>query len=275
MIVMRIFQRPFFTLIALAIASSIFSYGPPDNWAVLPFEVGASLDCDLGDFAAKKYSAELSKTPQYQAIGSDVIDRALLETNLRLPIRDKFKIIRLGESLKCYSIVTGKIDSIKVEKAADGLEKATATLTVKVHDTVSGEIVNSAEVAATSSAAESDYCPSETLSREAVEQAVFEANREILAHTLNEAYVQNVVKNEAVISLGASNGYREGLRVVIRRGPNFVCFGRVIRVETDSATIKATFKEGPHRTKGDQKGLCAEDRVRPIIENKPVVKKKG
>ena len=249
------------TLTILTIAT--LSYSIIKNpWAILKFENETNHKTeDYGQFVANRFAIEISKKPKITTISNDIINNALHETHIRYPICDKFKYIRLGTELKTFTLVKGTIKRIEFEKIGETPRCAKVTLEARVYDTVSGLCVNGSDVVANSSQADGNSTK-ESLIKEALEQAAFQAAKEISTSTLAVAYVQNPMRCKAVISLGLASGYCKGLKVIIRRGRSFVAVGKVDSVNTDQAVISIT---GGIETGAFTKGLSPQDRVRPII----------
>jgi hypothetical protein len=215
----------------------------------------------LGEQATNAITQALLDTQVYDVRPIEESKQKMADLGLRAPLSEA-ELDRLGEAMGVGGVVFGEVRSAGVRKLTRS-SQGEVTLMVAIYDIATGTIRNGTITTGKSSFSGGEIGP-EKLIDEALNQAAYQAVKEIKSNRPITGIVQSVQGKDVAIRVGETSGVRENMKfVVIREGQRvgIIKAGRVSKVFTDGQ-----LEEGQART-GDRilqvfeipaKGLAVE-----------------
>jgi len=217
-------------------------------WAVIDFDNHSGYGGnEVGRQASDALVVELGKSNHYDVTPRDDIDSGMTTLGQSYPL-DTIGLQKLGRQIGVDGMVTGEVASVQFSNSP---RRATATVVVRVVDTVTGELINGALVQGTSTPRPISSHDDDSLVNQAIDNAAFLAVRQIQAFTLPKATVLN---NEDEVSIllnkGSRDGLYEGLNMIVLRNGSEVGRIRVTNVSADQSDAVVTRRLYGSRKRG-------------------------
>lgn len=226
--------------------------------AVLDFGVLASnvrSSAILGRNATDALVVEMTRTGQFDVETRTTVNQQLQELGLNQPLNNN-GIQKLGQSLAVTAVVSGDITNVSF---TDNPRRARVTISVRLTDVISGELINGAIATGYSQAPPPGMTPDdETLVTQALSDAAFNAVKTVNEYTLPAATVLLVRDTtEVTLNRGARDGMQPGMEMTVVRGNVKVAKLRITTVNsTDSIAAVVDFG----------KGIQPQDKARAIFK---------
>jgi hypothetical protein len=247
---------------------------PPLNVYVLDFnnktKVGGAL---LGRVAAAQVALQLAESENWDPVPDSQVQRRIQDLGLRPPF-DRVARIKIAEGVEAEAVVYGYITDARVGE--DPREKSAISAIVRiqvvVEDMATGALVNGAVATGESTARMGFTGDADVLLEEALGKAAYRAREFMDRFRLPEGTVLNTTvvgtdgtDLDALINIGARQGVRRGMEMVVTRRGQLVGRVRTTNVDADVTTARAL---------ENTQGIRPEDRVRAIFsfEDFPTVK---
>ncbi len=215
--------------------------------AVVPFDNRSHFgDETLGQEAAQAVTVELRERLLLDVLPSADVELEMHDLDLKAPLSDS-ELIRLASELEVTTVVTGEVRSVELRNEPDG-RRARVTLAVLVFDRVAEDTVNGALVEVVGPAMTN--ADDAAVVRKALEQAAFEAVREMRTHPTITATVLWNREDTVYVSAGSRAGLTNGTQMaVIRSGQRL---GLVEITSADPLGAYAKLVSGPPLRPGDR-----------------------
>lgn len=217
----------------------------------------------LGRSAAAALILEMKAADQWDVVRESVVQDGINRLNLQRPF-DRVDLARLAADpgVAAAQVVTGEILSARVtERPA----QASVTVSVRVMDVASRELINGAVVTASSASRPGYSGGTDVLLDEAINKAAFLARESLGRFQLPEGTVMNTTvvgtRYDALLNIGARQGVKVGMRFVVLRGRDLVGRAQVSTVDPDKSVASVV---------DNYRGVKPEDRVRAIYESPQV-----
>ncbi len=197
-------------------------------WAVVPFgNTSGYGGSEVGVQAADGFVVELSKTNKYDVVSRADTNAAIANDDLVEPL-DNIGLQKLSRDLGSDAVATGTVETVTF---SDNPRRATVSVVVEVVDRISGELINGA-VASGTSTPRPIPTDDDTLVNQAVENADFDAVRQITTFNLPRATVL-LHRDPGTVTLnkGTQDGIFDGLSMLVTRNGS-----EVGRVQVSDAT---------------------------------------
>ena len=178
---------------------------------------------------------ELGKSNKYDVLPRAQTQQAIADLGMTEPL-DTIGLQKLARSLEADAVATGEVASVVFR---NNPRRATVTLIVRVVDRISGELINGAVAKGTSTPRPIATNDDDSLVNQAIENADFEAVRQISAFNLPRATVLiHRDPNHVTLNKGSQEGLYDGLKMLVTR--NGAEVGRIQVVHRRSGRGGAT-----------------------------------
>jgi len=236
--------------------------GGPLTVYVLDFNnettVGGQL---LGRVAAAQMSLQLTESANWDVVPDAQVQKRIQDLNLKPPF-DRIARAQIAQGIDADAVVYGKIKEVRVSGGPN--PQAFVHVNVIVEDITTGSLINGAMVEGLSTPRMGFTGDSDILIEEALGKAAFRARERMDRFRLPEGTVLNTtvvgtVDNpelDALINIGARQGVRRGMEMIVTRQKQPVGTLKVTSVDSDISTGRVT---------SNQQGVKPEDRVRAIF----------
>lgn len=211
----------------------------------------------LGNFATTAVSNELEGQGRFQFVAARDVARVAEEEGLKAPY-DQIANARIAAKVGASNIVTGEIAFVKSDTKG-GAKTVRVGLKVRVLEASSGDLLNGAAQVGTAVArpGQDEY----SLIEEATRNAAVLAAKEVMAYTLPEGIVLNLVGGhgsevQVLINKGSRDGIKEGMQMIVFRDKQRV--GKIQVTATLVSDSEAKILENNY-------GFQPEDKVRAIF----------
>jgi hypothetical protein len=227
----------------------------PPLVAVLEFAVvpRSGSPAILGRAATDAVVLEMTRTGRFDSVPRAQMEQQMKASDLSIPLSNN-DVQRLGQAIGSDYVAYGEITEIAFTEKP---RRARVTLSVRLTDTLTGELANGAIQVGTSSV-KTESTDDDTLIQQAITDAAFSVVRTMNNYRPAEATVL-LVRGGSEVSLnqGSRDGISRGQEMVVMRGGRYVGRIRVSSVgDTDS---RAEVREGGN-------GIRPEDRARAIFK---------
>ena len=204
-----------------------------NRWAVLDFQArGPLASPEVSRDATDSVVLELSQLSRYDVFSRDESAQALKSLGLAAPL-SVISERRLGRQLGAGAVVTGEAEAVILPAKP---RRVQVTLSIRVRDTHTGELINGARVAGLSEPGHAPGADVPALEEEAATNAAFMAVAQMSQFALPRASVLMLEDPRTVLlSHGSQEGLTAGLRMVVTRFGERIGVVRVTRVEADQA----------------------------------------
>jgi hypothetical protein len=199
-------------------------------WAVVPFENESGYgQADIGVQASDGFVVELSKTNKYDVVSRSDTQQAISSNGLVEPL-DTIGLQQLSRDLDADAVATGTVKTIAF---TSNPRRAIVSVVIRVVDKISGELINGAVATGTSTPRAIPDNDDDALVDQAIENADFDAVKQITTFNLPRATVL-IHQDPGTVTLnkGTQDGLYNGLNMLVTRNGSEV--GRV-RVSDASA----------------------------------------
>ncbi len=202
----------------------------PATWGVLDFENHSGYGgAEVGRIASDAFVVELANSNRYNLLTRQETQQGLGNLGLTLPL-DVIGLQKLGRELGANAVATGEVATISFSSHP---RQATASVIVRVVDSLTGELINGALAQGVSNPRAISTNDDDALVNEAINNAAFAAVKQITTFNLPYATVLASRDQDSVLlNKGTRDGLYNGLNMVVTR--NGVEVGR-IRVSNTSA----------------------------------------
>jgi TolB-like protein len=227
----------------------------PPLVAVLEFAVvpRSGSPAILGRAATDAVVLEMTRTGRFDSVPRAQMEQQMKASDLSIPLSNN-DVQRLGQAIGSDYVAYGEITEIAFTEKP---RRARVTLSVRLTDTLTGELANGAIQVGTSSV-KTESTDDDTLIQQAITDAAFSVVRTMNNYRPAEATVL-LVRGGSEVSLnqGSRDGISRGQEMVVMRGGRYVGRIRVSSVgDTDS---RAEVRKGGN-------GIRPEDRARAIFK---------
>ncbi|HTE20552.1 MAG TPA: hypothetical protein VK689_19470, partial [Armatimonadota bacterium] len=220
--------------------------------------VGGAL---LGRVAAAQMSLHLSESANWNVIPDAQVQRRIQELGLKQPF-DRIDRVRIANGAEASAIVYGSITDVVVTGGAT--PQALTKIQVLVEDVQTGRLINGAVTEGRSTPRMGFTGDADVLIEEALGKAAFRARDMMDTFRLPEGTVLNttivgegdVQDLVALINVGARQGARRGMRMVVTRQREVVGELKLVNVDSDISTGQVL---------SNTQGVRPEDRVRAVF----------
>lgn len=220
--------------------------------------VGGTL---LGKVAAAQVSLQLSESTSWSVIADAQVQRRIQELNIRPPF-DRVNRVQIADGIDAQAIVYGNITQARVTGGAS--PQAYVRLEVVVEDKRTGTLINGANVDGLSTPRMGYTGDADILLEEALGKAAYKAREFMDRFRLPEGTVLNTTvvgsvespELDALINIGARQGVRRGMELIVTRQREPVGRAKVVSVDSDVSTARVV---------ENVQGVRPEDRVRAIF----------
>ena len=222
-------------------------------------KVGGAL---LGRVAAAQMSLQLSESQNWDVVPDAQVQRRIQDLGIRQPF-DRVNRVNIGTGIDATAVVFGTITDARVTSGAT--PQAYVTIQVLVEDLNTAVLINGATTEGISTAKVGFTGDSDVLLEEALGKAAFKAREFMDRFRLPEGTVLNttvvgeggeVQDLDALINIGARQGVRRGMEMIVTRQRDVVGRIKVVSVDSDIST---------GRVVTNTQGVRPEDRVRAIF----------
>ncbi len=240
--------------------------------AVVPFDNRSRFGAEtLGQEAAEAVTVELRERLLLDVLPGTDVELVMHDLSLKVPLSDS-ELVRLATELEVTMVVAGELRAVDLRDGRGG-RRAHVTLAVVLFDRVAEDTVNGALVDVVGPAvADGDDM---TLVRKAIEQAAFEAVREMRTRPTITATVLWNREDTVYVSAGSRAGLKPGTQMaVIRSGQRL---GLVEITSADPLGAYARLVSGPQLRPGDRLRAIYRlpSRVRAPLSERVAKKKRG
>ena len=215
--------------------------------AVVPFDDRSRFPLDtMGEEAAQAVSVELRERLLLDVLPSADVQMVMRDLGLTSPLTDP-ELIRLSSELEVTMVVAGEVRRAEVTQNRSG-RRGEVTLAVRLFDRVAEDAINGALVQANSPyLADADDT---TLVRKALEQAAFQAVREMRTRPSITATVLWNRDDVVYVSAGSRAGLATGMHMAVIRGGQRI--GLVEITSAEPLGAYARLVSGPQLQSGAQ-----------------------
>ena len=221
-------------------------------------QIGGQL---LGRVAAAQVSLQLSESNNWNVAPDSQVQRRIQELGLRQPF-DRVSRVQIANGVDATEVVYGDITDARVTTTPD--TRAYVKLQVVVEDIRTGELINGAVAEGYSTPRMGFSGDADVLLEEALGKAAFKAREFMDKFRLPEGTVLNTTvigegptaNTDAMINIGARQGVRPGMTMIVTRQRDVVGRVRVTSVDADISTARV-IETG--------QGVRPEDKVRAIF----------
>jgi hypothetical protein len=225
--------------------------------AVLDFGVlapGVRSTAILGRSATDAVVIEMTRSGRYDVTPRTQLNQQLQDLGLSQPLNNN-GLQKLGQALGVDLIASGDVTNIGFTEKP---RRAKVSVSVRLTDVVSGELVNGAIETGYSSIPPAGMQPDdESLINQAISDAAYNAIKTVNNYTLPEATVLLTTADEVSLNRGSRDGLQTGQEFVITRGKE-----RVGKIQL--SLVSATTSIGKVIDIG--KGIKPEDRARAVFK---------
>jgi len=211
----------------------------------------------LSNFATTAVSNELEGQGRFQFVAARDVARVAEEDGVKAPY-DQVALSRIASKLGASSIVTGEVAFVRSDTKG-GAKTVRVGLKVRVTEANSGDLLNGAAQIGTAVArpGQDEY----SLIEEAARNAAVLAAKEVMAYTLPEGIVLNLVGGkgsevQVLINKGSRDGIKDGMQMIVFREKQRV--GKIQVTATLVSDSEAKILENNY-------GFQPEDKVRAIF----------
>jgi hypothetical protein len=221
--------------------------------------VGGSL---LGRIAAAQVSLQLSESAAWDVVPDAQVQRRIQDLNLRPPF-DRVDRARIASGVDADAALYGTITHARVSSGAN--PTAYVRMRVLVEDVRTGTLISGVVMDGTATAREGDSVSADRLLEEAFGKAAFRG-RELMDRARQPegtVLVTTVVggadrpRLDALVNIGARQGVRRGMRMLVTRQGVPVGTLRITTVDSDVSTGRIT---------ENIQGVRPEDHVRGLLD---------
>ncbi|MCC2670795.1 MAG: hypothetical protein K0Q72_3266, partial [Armatimonadetes bacterium] len=221
-------------------------------------KVGGQL---LGRLAAAQTSLQLSESDNWFVIPDAQVQRRIQELNLQTPF-DRPARVQIANGIDATGAVYGSVLEARV--TGQPTPQAYVKLQVVVEDITTGVLINGAVAEGASTPRMGFTGDADILLEEALGKAAFKARESMDRFRLPEGTVLNTTvvggvdgrEMEALMNIGARQGVRRGMEMIVTRQRQLVGRMKVVAVDADIST--GTVLE-------NTQGVRPEDRVTAIF----------
>jgi hypothetical protein len=221
-------------------------------------KVGGAL---LGRVAAAQISLQLSESQNWDVVPDAQVQRRIQDQGLKQPF-DRPNRVAIATGVDATAVVYGSITEARVTGAP--APQAYVSVQVLVEDVGTGVLINGAIVDGLSTPRMGFTGDADVLLEEALGKAAFKAREFMDRFRLPEGTVLNTtvvgegndLDLEALINIGARQGVRKGMELIVTRQREVVGRAKVVSVDSDISTARVTT---------NTQGVRPEDRVRAIF----------
>jgi len=221
-------------------------------------KVGGAL---LGRVGAAQMSLQLSESQNWDVVPDAQVQRRIQEQGLKQPF-DRVNRVTIATGVDATAVVYGSITEARVTGAP--APQAYVSVQVLVEDVSTGVLINGAIADGVSTPRMGFSGDADVLLEEALGKAAFKAREFMDRFRLPEGTVLNTtvigegndLDLEALINIGARQGVRKGMEMIVTRQREVVGRARVVAVDSDISTARVTT---------NTQGVRPEDRVRAIF----------
>lgn len=223
--------------------------------------VGGAL---LGRMAAAQVSIQLSESQNWDVVPDAQVQRRIQDLGLRPPF-DRVARVQVGSGVDAAAAVYGDVSDARVtdsKVAGQATTIAFVRIKVMVEDLSTGVLMNGAIAEGSSTPRVSFNGDADVLLEEALGKAAFKAREFMDRFRLPEGTVLNTTvvgtgqELDALINIGARQGVRRGMEMIVTRQKQLVGRCRVVAVDSDISSA---------RVFANTQGVRPEDRVRAIF----------
>ena len=185
------------------------------TWAVVNFVNNSGYGGnEVGIEASDGFVVELGKSNRYDVLPRSQTLATIRDLGLTEPL-DTIGLQKLARSLEADAVATGEVGSVTFSKSP---RRATVTIILRVVDRASGELINGAIAQGTSNARAVASNDDDALVNQAIENADFDAVRQISGFNLPRATVL-IHRDPQTVTLnkGTQDGLYNGLRMLVSR----------------------------------------------------------
>lgn len=215
----------------------------------------------LGKVAAAQVSLQLSESNNWNVAPDAQVQRRIQELNLRQPF-DRVARVQIASGVDATEVVYGDITDARVTTSPD--TRAYVKIQVLVEDIRTGELVNGAIADAYSTPRMGFSGDADVLLEEALGKAAFKAREFMDRFRLPEGTVLNTTvigsgpteTTDALLNIGARQGVRRGMIMIVTRQRDVVGRLRVTNVDSEITTARVI---------ENNLGVRPEDRARAIF----------
>lgn len=221
-------------------------------------KVGGAL---LGRVAAAQLSLQIAESPNWDVVPDAQVQRRIQELGLKAPY-DRVDRVQIGTGIDANAVIYGTVTDARVTTGAS--PQAYAAIQVFVEDLGTGVLINGAVAEGSSTPRPGASGDADVLLEEALGKAAFKAREFMDRFRLPEGTVLNttvvgegdVQDLDALINIGARQGVRRGMEMIVTRQREVVGRVKVVSVDADISTVRVT---------SNTQGVRPEDKVRAIF----------
>lgn len=221
-------------------------------------KVGGAL---LGKVAAAQMSLQLSESQNWDVVPDAQVQRRIQDLGLKAPF-DRVDRVNIGTGIDATSAVYGAITEARV--STGNQPQAYVNIQVFVEDLNTGVLINGATAEGFSTPRAGFSGDADLLLEEALGKAAFKARESMDRFRLPEGTVLNttvvgegdVQDLDVLINIGARQGVRRGMELIVTRQREVVGRIKVTSVDSDISTARVI---------SNQQGVRPEDKVRAIF----------
>lgn len=222
-------------------------------------KVGGAL---LGRVAASQMSIQLSESQNWDVVPDAQVQRRIQDLHIKPPF-DRVNRVQIATGIDATAVVYGQITEARISTGAN--PQAYVSVQAFVEDVSTGVLINGA-IADGASTPKPGYAgDADVLLEEALEKAAFKAREFMDRFRLPEGTVLNttvigegsdVRDLDALINIGARQGVRRGMEMIVTRQREVVGRVKVVSVDSDISTARVV---------SNSQGVRPEDKVRAVF----------
>lgn len=210
----------------------------------------------LARLATDAVVIELSKSSRFDVVTRAQMDARMKELDIASPLNNTERS-RLGEALQADAMIDGAVKAVQL-RGEGATRRAAVTVVVRMIDQASGEVINGAVQTGHSNARVGAAVDDDRLISEAINNAAFQAVREIIDYIIPEATIQNTIRtDEVMLNKGARDGIRVGMRMIVTRDREII--GEIEVRQTDPNNSTASVVKYT-------RGIRPEDKARAVFD---------
>jgi hypothetical protein len=234
-------------ILLLPAAAQITTATKLQQVAIVPFQnVSKGGDASFADKATNAVAQALLDTQIFDVRPVEDSKQNMADLGLRSPLTEA-ALERLGSAMGVGGIVFGEVRSAGIQKLSRS-SRGQVTLMVAIYDVPTGIIRNGVITTGQSSEGYSDVSP-DKLVEEALNQAAYQAMKEIQSHRQIDGIVTNAKEKSVSLSIGGNVGVRPTMKFVVLREGQRVGVMQVDRIEqtfSDGHLVEGQVRLGDH-----------------------------
>lgn len=243
-------------------APAVAQNAPPTTVYLLDFNnrttVGGAL---LGRIAASQVALAMAESSAWDLVPDSQVQRRIEELGLKQPF-DRIDRARIAAGVDATGVVYGSITEARVH--GGNAPFAEVRLQILVEDTATGELINGSVAEGRSVPRMGFSGNADLLLEEALGKAAYQGRRLLDTFRLPQGTVLNTtvvgqgdsIDLDALMNVGARQGVRRGMEMIVTRQKQVVGRVRVTQVDDDISTARVI---------QNIQGVRPEDRVRAVF----------